>query len=174
MKKKKIAPPRQPPGPAAARRVGATALSRRGEMEDFYCRLTQTRRGRYGADVFEFEVFPDGHMVYRTQAAGEQAIVRRLRVGRGVLDTVEEMVRDSGMLDADDGRWPPPTREESQELEVKSGRSHLCFALAATDRRSAIEGSADPDGLFAFRDLAQDLRILVTGLINMHCREAPI
>jgi len=82
----------------------------------------------------EFEFNSDGHLRYANGSAyrRDATIRKEVRVGRGVLAEVQQMVEDSRILRHDDSKWPEPSEAGRQELEVVLGRDHVTFSVSGS------------------------------------------
>ena len=144
--------------------------------EDFYLRYHAGQRGRYGLEYLEFEVFSGGKLRYSNKSSYDGGLLsRELHVGPGVVDEIKHMVQHSRLIELDDSQWEEPFYKQGagiQELEVKIGRHHVCFATTELNKFD-IQRSKDPAGLETFYHLGCDLKSLVMTLISCHFTERP-
>ena len=144
--------------------------------EDFYLRYHAGQRGRCGLEYLEFEVFHGGKLRYVNKSSYDRDFLcREFYVGPGVVEEMKQMVYRARLIELDDSQWCEPFhRRDSgiQELEVKIGCHHVCFATTEICKFD-IQKSADPLGLEAFYHLSCDLKALVMTLISCHFTERP-
>jgi protein mago nashi len=55
-------------------------------------------------------------------------IRKEVYVSTSVLDELERIINDAGILQEDDSKWPEPDRTGRQELEIIMGNEHISFA----------------------------------------------
>ena len=55
-------------------------------------------------------------------------IRKEVFVSQAILDELERIIADAGILQEDDSKWPEPDRTGRQELEIIMGNEHISFA----------------------------------------------
>jgi protein mago nashi len=87
--------------------------------------------GCYGHEFLEFELDSTGRLRYannsnykRDSLIRKEAYVSPLVVREmyGILDSAKIVAED-------DAQWPEPNIDGKQELEIVSGRTHICFTV---------------------------------------------
>merc|ERR1712194_305897 len=102
-------------------------------------------------------------------------IKKECHVSPLVVETVREMVLNSGILECDDAGWPlPDSSIGKQELEIVCAGEHISFCCAKIGRLKEVTESKDPGGLKRFYFLAQDLKACVFSLMSLHFRINPV
>mmetsp|Transcript_6579 Transcript_6579/g.18692 ORF Transcript_6579/g.18692 Transcript_6579/m.18692 type:complete len:151 (-) Transcript_6579:1256-1708(-) len=127
--------------------------------DDFYCRLYQGHKGRYGHEFWEAQLMPNGHLRYinETSYKGDDRIKKEMRVSHAVLSEVKRMVQQSGIMEKSDHVWPDGDlkKEGILELEVKLGNEHICFVTIKIGSTADIADCEDNEGLQALYYLSQ-------------------
>ena len=125
----------------------------------------------------EFELQPSGMLRYANNSnyKDESMIRKKVYVSDCVMNEIEQIVEESGILEQDDALWPEPDRREGmQELEIVCGRHHISFNCTKLDSSLDIQKSRDPEGLQIYYYLIQDLKSLIFSLINTHFKNRPL
>lgn len=52
-------------------------------------------------------------------------------LGPLVIEDIKRIIRESEVTKCDDSRWPEPTRDGRQELEIKMDREHIAFTVSS-------------------------------------------
>lgn len=95
-------------------------------------------------------------------------------LSRAVMLELKRIIDTSKILECDDQKWPEPSRESSEELEVLSGEDHISFAAAKINALMDVQKSKDPIGMRCFYYTTQDIKAFVFSLLQMHFRVKPI
>lgn len=106
----------------------------------FYCRYyVGGYRGRNGHEFMKFEITSDGKLRYANNSNYKKDVMIRKEVMLGplVIEEIKRIIRESGVTNSDDSKWPEANEDGKQELEVKMDRQHICFTVSTT---SLIEG----------------------------------
>mmetsp|Transcript_30646 Transcript_30646/g.45361 ORF Transcript_30646/g.45361 Transcript_30646/m.45361 type:complete len:157 (-) Transcript_30646:8-478(-) len=142
----------------------------------FYLRYYVGHQGKFGHEFMEFEFRPDGLLRYANNSnyKNDVMIRKEVFVGDAVLKELERIVTESEIMAEDDHNWPEKDRVGSQELEIVSGNSQICFECRKIGALSEVEKSRDPEGLRVFYYLVQDLKCFVFSLIKLHFKIKPI
>ncbi|KAG5179326.1 protein mago nashi [Tribonema minus] len=144
--------------------------------DQFYCRYYVGHMGRFGHELLEFELSPDGKLRYANNSnyKNDSMIRKEMYVSKAVQKEVQRIIEASKILDQSDEKWPEPNREGRQELEVKLGNQHICFTCSKLGSLLQVQDSKDPESLMTFYYLVQDLKCLVLSLVNLHFKIKPI
>jgi protein mago nashi len=144
--------------------------------DQFYCRYYVGHRGKFGHEFMEFEITSDGKLRYANNSNYKKDFMIRKEVLLGplVVEEIKRIIRDSEVTKCDDSRWPAPTRDGRQELEVKMDKEHISFTSAKIGSLLNVQDSEDPEGYRAFYYLIQDLKCFILSLISMHFKIKPI
>lgn len=73
-----------------------------------------------------------------------------------------------------DKKWPKADSEGLQQLEIKCGSKHVSLTTMQFGSMSDLKKCEDSAGLFVCYYFINDLRTLVTTLLNMHFKASPI
>jgi protein mago nashi len=144
--------------------------------DQFYCRYYVGHRGKFGHEFMEFEITSDGKLRYANNSNYKKDFMIRKEVLLSplVIEEIKRIIRDSEVTKCDDSRWPAPTRDGRQELEVKMGKEHISFTSAKIGSLLNVQDSEDPEGYRAFYYLIQDLKCFILSLISLHFKIKPI
>ncbi|GMF06038.1 unnamed protein product [Ambrosiozyma monospora] len=87
---------------------------------------------------------------------------------------IKRLVKQSEILLETDEKWPEPTRESKQELEIRLGKK--VKKLNTLKMASVVETkfTDDPEGLKVYYYFLQNLRALVFSLISLHFKVKPV
>ncbi|KAJ3363883.1 Protein mago nashi 2 [Allomyces arbusculus] len=145
-------------------------------MNDFYVRYYVGHTGRYGHEFLEFEFQSNGKLRYRNNSnyKNDTMIRKEAYVSPMILKELQRIVAQSEIMKEDDANWPEPNIDGKQELEIVSGKDHICFTTSKIGSLVDIQNSSDPEGLKAFYYLVQDLKCFVFSLISLHFKIKPI
>jgi len=143
---------------------------------DFYLRYYVGHKGKYGHEFLEFEFRPDGRLRYANNSNYKSDILIRKEVfvSETVLKELKRIIEESEILKEDDSNWPAPDKIGRQELEIRSGKTHISFTTSKIGSFVEVQESKDPEGLRMFYFLIQDLKCLVFSLIGLHFRIKPV
>eukprot|EP01139_Manchomonas_bermudensis_P021571 Amastigsp_a683326_75.p2 type:complete len:151 gc:universal Amastigsp_a683326_75:685-233(-) len=146
---------------------------------EFYVRYL----GTHGAGFVRIEILPSGRLCVvneTTRGRGEheridhsKTIIKEVILSGIVFDELREIIAETGILGLDDASWPLGSGD-SEEIEVVLGDDHVSFTTDATLTTAAIEASADPRGLRAFRAFGTAIKELATSLTRAHYNPRPI
>jgi protein mago nashi len=121
---------------------------------------------------FEFkeEAGVGGRLRYanNSQYKNDVMIRKECKVHRAVLEEVKRIVRESGVIKADDAAWPEPDRVGRQELEIVLDGEHISFTCSKLGSLAEIAASDEPETLRNFYYLTQDLKCLVFSIVTCH------
>ena len=80
------------------------------------------------------------------------------------------MIRESGILQQSDSKWPQPDKTGKQTTEIHIDGKVYKFKSSKIGSFSEVQNCEDPEGLTVFFYLVQDLKCLVFSLVNLHFR----
>jgi protein mago nashi len=146
------------------------------DREEPYVRYYVGHNGRYGHEFLEFEFSSTGRLRYANNSnyRSDTLIRKEVYVSPLVLKEVERIVKESGILELNDFRWPKPDKVGSQEFEISIEGKHIQFNTSKIGSFLDVQSSEDPEGLRVFYYLVQDLKCLVFSLIGLHFRIKPV
>ena len=82
------------------------------------------------------------------------------------MEELKRIADDSETTKEDDALWPPPNRVGQQELGIVTGHEHISFTTPNIGSLIDVNQSKDPEGLQVFYYLVQDLKCLVSVLLD--------
>jgi len=89
-------------------------------------------KGKFGHEFMEFEFRSDGLLRYANNSnyKNDTMIRKEVHVGKAVLAEARRIIEDSEVMHEDDATWPEPDRGGTQELEIKTGSTHVSFTCS--------------------------------------------
>eukprot|EP01029_Cantina_marsupialis_P011754 TRINITY_DN2613_c0_g1_i3.p1 TRINITY_DN2613_c0_g1~~TRINITY_DN2613_c0_g1_i3.p1 ORF type:complete len:146 (+),score=33.17 TRINITY_DN2613_c0_g1_i3:160-597(+) len=144
-------------------------------MSEFYLRYYVGHKGSYGHEFMEFEL-NEGLLRYANNSnyRKDSMIRKEVHVNESIVEELQRIVDESGVMDEDDAKWPEPDKIGRQELEIVLGDKHIAFTCTKIGTLIDVTESEDPEGLRAFYYLVQDLKCFIFSLITMHFKIKPI
>ena len=111
------------------------------DSDDFYLRYYVGSRQQYGHEFMEFEITMSGSggggkLKYANDSGykagkGKDMIRKEVCLSSLVIKEIKRILTESEITAEDDGQWPQPNQEGTQELEVKLGREHISFTVGS-------------------------------------------
>mmetsp|Transcript_24808 Transcript_24808/g.60379 ORF Transcript_24808/g.60379 Transcript_24808/m.60379 type:complete len:104 (+) Transcript_24808:176-487(+) len=95
-------------------------------------------------------------------------------VSDAVMAQLKAIVDSSEIMQYDDSKWPEPTTQSKQEIEIVHNNEHISFSTTKIGSLLDVQSSDDPDGLRALFYLTQDLKCLVFALMSLHFKIKPL
>ncbi|GMI19398.1 hypothetical protein TrCOL_g4746 [Triparma columacea] len=138
---------------------------------EFYLRYFQGTQSNF----IEFELTPSYQLRYANSSPPSQLIRRSCTLSNTTVSEFKRIVRESGVMELDDSRWPPPSPTSSRaELEIKHRNVHISFNSPFLTSLSAIGKMEDPEGLGIFFDGCTEVKGFAGSLIRGHFNKRPI
>ena len=101
-------------------------------------------------------------------------IKREVYLGNEVLEEMEKIIIDSGILNIIPDKWEKPDNNGKQYLEIEINGNYKKYVTNKIGSYSQVENSKDPEGLGCFYYLIQDLKCFVFSLISLNFRVKPV
>uniref|UniRef100_A0A8C6QY79 Mago nashi n=1 Tax=Nannospalax galili TaxID=1026970 RepID=A0A8C6QY79_NANGA len=126
---------------------------------DFYLCYYVGHKGKFGHEFLELKFQPDGKLRYANNSNFKNDVMIRKEayVHKSVMEELKRIIDDS---------W--------QELEIVIGDEHISFTTSKIGSLIDVNQSKDPEGLWVFYYLVQDLKCLVFSLTGLHFKIKPI
>ncbi|GMI11745.1 hypothetical protein TrRE_jg13439 [Triparma retinervis] len=140
-----------------------------GEGE-FYLRYYQGTQSNF----IEFELTPSYTLRY-ANSSPPSLIRRSCTLSDTTVSEFKRIVRESGVLELDDSRWPRPHPGTTRaELEIKHRQVHISFDSEFITSGGMIGKTMDPEGLGIFFDGCTEVKGFAGSLIRGHFNKRPI
>ena len=110
------------------------------DSDDFYLRYYVGSKGQFGHEFMEFEITMAGstgklkyanNSGYKAGRSTTDMIRKEICLSGLVIKEIKRIIEESEITAEDDGQWPQPNQEGTQELEVKLGREHISFTVGS-------------------------------------------
>ena len=109
------------------------------DSDDFYLRYYVGSKGQFGHEFMEFEITMvgsggGGKLKYANDSCykagrSNDMIRKEVCLSSLVIKEIKRILEESEITAEDDGQWPQPNQEGTQELEVKLGKEHISFTV---------------------------------------------
>lgn len=84
----------------------------------------------------EFEITLDGtgngklRYANNSNYRGSDMIRKEVGLSKLVVKEIRRIIEESEIVAEDDSSWPQPSRDGTQELEIKLGKEHISFTVS--------------------------------------------
>ncbi|KNH09453.1 hypothetical protein XU18_0138 [Perkinsela sp. CCAP 1560/4] len=146
------------------------------DLSNIFLRYFVGHRGKYGREFIEFSFESNGVLKYINDSSYKKdgSLSDCFVCEEKIIETVRNLIQESGIFRCNDANWPLPNQGGRQELEIAINDVHYSFVTSKINSTEEAKSCEDPQGVATFYKFVQDIRSLFNALVQIHRQASPV